>query len=256
MVVYLDGILGMNFLVDWMILLGVNRMAGFPWEGRRTAVAAAVGSGYVGICCLPGLGFLAARGWRLMGLGVMSLMAFGVKRSAFPRGVLFLVLSLALGGMATTLTAGTGGEILGCGGALALLCRMGFRRKPGQRLVPVTVVWRGRQLDLTALVDTGNGLRDPLNGGPVTVLDGETARILTGLSQWELSHPAQAILAHPDLGLGLIPCSTVAQNGGLLLRLGCEVVKVNGQQAGDVVVLSSQDLGCGEYQALVGGVYG
>lgn len=256
MVVYLDGILGLNFLVDWMMLLGVNRMAGFPREGWRTAAAAAVGSGYAGICCLPGLGFLADRGWRLMGLGVMSLTAFGIKRSAFPRGVLFLVLSLALGGMATALTAGTGGEILGCGGALALLCRMGFRRKPGQRLVPVTVVWRGRRMEWTALVDTGNGLRDPLTGGPVTVLDGAAAQNLTGLSRWELSHPAQAILAHPDLGLGLIPCGTVAQNRGLLLGLGCEGVEVNGQRAGDVVALSCQDLGHGEYQALVGGIYG
>ena len=30
MVVYLDGIMGLNFLVDWLLLLGVNRISGFP----------------------------------------------------------------------------------------------------------------------------------------------------------------------------------------------------------------------------------
>lgn len=60
MVVYLDGVMGLNFLVDWLLLLGVNRMSGFPPGVGRTAAAAAMGGGYAGMCMVPGFAFLGS----------------------------------------------------------------------------------------------------------------------------------------------------------------------------------------------------
>ena len=45
MVIYLDAFMGLNFLVDLCLLLGVNRLAGHPPGLFRAAAAAALGGG-------------------------------------------------------------------------------------------------------------------------------------------------------------------------------------------------------------------
>ena len=44
MVVYLDLVMGLNFGVDFLLLLGTNHLAGFPPGYGRTAAAAALGA--------------------------------------------------------------------------------------------------------------------------------------------------------------------------------------------------------------------
>lgn len=254
MVVYLDGVMGLNFLVDWMLLLGVNRMSGFPPGVGRTAAAAAVGGSYAGMCLIPGFAFLSTALWRGVSLGVMSMTAFGMNRSALRRGVLFVVLSMALGGLAMSVNSGHFLEIVGCAGALALLCRVGFRGKAGtQNFLSMEIVHRGRRVELTALVDTGNGLRDPVTGEAVSVVDAKTAKELLGLGPEELADPVGTMAANPNAGFRLIPYRTVGQRGTFLLGLRCDSVRVSGHQTGGMVAFAPQIFGNGEYGALTGG---
>lgn len=257
MVVYLDGVMGLNFLVDWLLLLGVNRMSGFPPGVKRTAAAAAVGGGYAGMCMVPGFTFLGSALWRGVSLGVMSMTAFGMDRTAFRRGVLFVVLSMAMGGLALSLDSGHFLEIVGCAGALALLCRMGFRGKAGtQNFLPVRIEHGGKRVELTALADTGNTLRDPVSGEAVLVADARAAKDLLGLTVEELSDPVGTMAKHPDAGFRLIPYQTVGQRGTFLLGLRCGKVLINGKITGGLTAFSPQMFGNGEYSALTGGQYG
>ena len=256
MVVYLDGVMGLNFLVDWMLLLGVNRLAGFPPGPGRTAAAAAVGSGYAGMCLIPGFAFLAGSLWRGVSLGVMSLTAFGLSPSALRRGILFVLLSMALGGLAIFADASCVTGLLGCSAALALLCRTGFSGRAGGRtLVPAKLRLGDREVSCMALCDTGNTLRDPVTGEPVLVAEGSVAQELTGLSREALAAPVETLAARPELRMRLMRYGTVG-NTGLLLALRCDRVQVGNRRTGGLVAFSPEEFSDGEYRALTGGYDG
>ncbi len=248
MVIYLDAFMGLNFLVDLCLLLGVNRLSGHPPGVRRAVAAAALGGGYAGACMVPGFSFLASGLWRGVSLGLMGWTAFGLSRSGWTRSVLFVLLSMALGGLAVSL--GTGGAGLPmCAGALAILCRVGLRGG-GREKVPVTVTYGGRTVRVLALHDTGNALRDPITGETVTVLSPTLGERL-GIPVAALRDPAGAMLP----GMRLIPARTVG-GGGLLAAVRCDSVAIGGRAVGKLVAFAREDFGNGEYQALTGGSYG
>ena len=255
MVVYLDGIIGLNFLIDWLLLLGVNRLAGYPPGAGRAAAAAAFGGGYTGLCMIPGFSFLASALWRTVSLGVMTMAAFGMNRSAWRRGMLFVLLSMALGGLALSLNhGGFLGLVAGAGG-LALLCIMGFAgRSPGKRLIPVTMEHEGRAISFLALLDTGNTLKDPVTGEPIVIAGPRAARELLGLEAWQLRDPVQTMTAMGREKLRLIPYHTVGTDRGFLLGLRCDRVEYDGKTGRKMVAFSGEDFPGGEYEGLIGGV--
>ena len=248
MVIYLDAFVGLNFLVDLCLLLGVNRLAGHPPGLPRAAAAAALGGGYAGACLIPGLTFLANGVWRAVSLGLMGWTAFGADRSGWQRSVLFVLLSMALGGLAVCLDTAGGGLVL-CAGALAGLCRMGLRSR-GRQFIPISVTYNGQTAAVRALCDTGNTLRDPITGETVTVLSPEVGKAL-GIPEAVLRDPAGAMAP----GLRLIPARTVG-GGGLLAALRCQQVQIGGRPGGTLVAFAREPFGNGEYQALTGGYYG
>ncbi len=255
MVVYLDGVIGLNFLVDWMLLLGVNRLSGYPPGIGRSAAAAVFGGGYSGLCLVPGFAFLASFLWRLVSLGVISMAAFGLNRSAFSRGTLFVFLSMALGGLAISFNAGSFFGLVVSAGILALLCRMGFCGKIiGRRLIPVELVHRGKKVSFLALRDTGNTLRDPVSGEPVLIAGPEVADRLLGLKATQLRNPVQTMESNAVKGLRLIPYNTVGSGNGFLLALRCDQVDVSGKKGKKLVAFAPEHFPGGEYEGLTGGV--
>lgn len=248
MVIYLDAFMGLNFLVDLCLVLGVNRLAGHPPGLRRAAAAAALGGGYAGACLLPGFQFLASGLWRGVSLALMGWTAFGTGRSGWNRSVLFVLLSMALGGLAVSMETG-GWGLAFCAAALAALCKMGLRSR-GRQFVPVTVTYQGKTLRITGLFDTGNTLTDPITGESITVLSPELGAEL-GIGPEILRDPAGAMAP----GIRLIPARTVG-GGGLLAALRCQRVTINGKEGGTLVAFARENFGQGEYQALTGGNYG
>ena len=97
MQIYLDLVVILNFVVDFLLLLGTNRLSGFPAAARRAAAAAALGALYSGVCMLPRLRFLGGLVWRTVSLAGMAVIAFGWGKSAWKRSGVFVILSMALG---------------------------------------------------------------------------------------------------------------------------------------------------------------
>ena len=247
-VIYLDAFMGLNFLVDLCLLLGVNRLSGHPPGFPRAAAAAALGGGYAGMCLVPGFSFLGNGFWRGVSLGLMGWTAYGADRSGWRRSVLFVLLSMALGGIAVCFHAGGGGLAL-CAAVLGLLGRIGLKSF-GKELVAVTVTYRGRTEQVMALVDTGNSLRDPITGESVTVFSLRIGERL-GLPAAVLRDPAGELLP----GMRVIPARTVG-GGGLLAAVRCECVTIGGRAAGTLVAFARENFGNGESQAVTGGSYG
>ncbi len=256
MSVYLDLVVILNFFVDLLLLVGANRLAGYPPGWGRAALAGVLGGCYAGVCLLPGFHFLGNLLWRIVFLSLMAVTAYGWCRSSVRRGILFLLLSMALGGVAQILGSGSFGGLTAAALGVCLLCLLGFQGKTvGHSYVPVELQHNGRQIHLTALRDTGNTLRDPITGRSVLVAGAEAAKELCGLTQAQLRRPVETMVKSGIAGLRLVPYRAVGQEGGMLLAIQCQHIKIGNESGSGLVAFAPEGIGSGhEFQALTGGV--
>ena len=250
---YLNLVMILNFLVDFLLILGTNRLSGFLPDWGRSALAAAVGGLYGGLCMIPGFHFMMNILWRIASLMVMSVVAFGGS-SMLRRGGMFILLSLALGGVA----AGFGNEsywmpVIAVG-ILWLLCRSVFSGGAGgKEYVPVHITHEGNIISVIALKDSGNSLRDPVTGESVMVIGAQTAMRLLGLNKEQLSSPMETLTAGSIRGLRLIPYRSVG-GSGMLLAKRFSNVQIGDRKGSALVAFAPEAIGRGEgYQALTGG---
>ena len=54
MAVYLDLAVALNYLVDFLLLMGTDRLSGHPASPGRSALGALLGAVYAGACLIPG----------------------------------------------------------------------------------------------------------------------------------------------------------------------------------------------------------
>ena len=252
---YLDLLVLLNFAVDFLLLIGANRLCGCPAAPGRAAVAAFVGGIYAGVSILPGFRFLGSTHWRLIILGGMSAIAYGWNRSALRRGGLFVLLSMALGGIAMGMNTGGIVSLLTSAVGVALLCAIGFRGSSyGIRHASVQLRLGNVRRELTALRDTGNTLTDPVTGQRVLVVGADIAREMLALTEEELRNPIETMEKKGRPGLRLIPYRSVGQPMGMLLAVRMDEVRIDGEQSSTLVAFAPQKIGSTEgYQALVGG---
>ncbi len=256
MKLYLDLAVGLNFLVDWLLLLGANGLAGHPPGAKRCALGALLGGVYGGASLLPGFSFLGNALWRGVCLGLMGAVAYGFDGSGVRRTVLFVFLSFALGG--AVMGIGSGG-ILGLGTSAAVLgavCFLGFRGGTGNREYVEVELSRGeKQVRLLALKDTGNTLTDPVTGRSVLIADAGSAETLLGLTKTQLSDPVGTVASGVLPGLRLIPYRAVGVSAGMLVALRMEGVRIGKWRGDALVAFAPEGLGGeGSYRALTGGV--
>ena len=256
MIVYADLVFALNFLVDFLLLVGTNRLAGYPVSWGRSLLAAGLGGAYGVICLLDGFQFLGSLFWRMVSLGLLSVIAFGWNRSAVSRGILFSFLCMALGGISMSVHSKGFIAILLCAGAALALCFLGFRGKSGQaEYVRVELTRNGRKKRITALRDTGNTLSDPITGQQVLVAGPDIAWEFAGLTPNQLQSPIETMSAASVPGLRLIPYRAVGQSGGMLLAVRFDQVKMEGKECSPLVAFAPEPIGRGEaYEALAGGI--
>lgn len=279
-VVYLDEVFLLNFVVDYLLLLAAGRLAGEILRRGRLALGAALGAAYAGAVFLPGLGFLVHPLCKV-GAGVATvLVGYGGSRRLLRVCLVFFVVSAAFGGgilalqllgsRSLTLSNGVLSSLLdlklvllsaaGCYGLITLLFQRAARHSPRRELAPAVVELGKRRVVLTALVDTGNTLTDPVSGRPVLVAEGEKVKALfppeIAPCQAELRDPSAALerLSTAGLRCRLLSYQAVGVECGLLLALRADRVKVGGEDYGPLLVaLSPTSLtDGGGYCALIG----
>lgn len=282
-VIYVDTLFLLNALVDYLLLLAAARLAGEPLRRLRFALGAAVGGLYAVAIFLPGFGFLAGPLWRAVSALAMLWAAYGGSRRLLRQGILFVALTCAFGGgvVAIGLMGGQGLSLGNgvfysaldlkvvllsaavCYGVLTLVFRrMGRHTAAAGELVSARLTLAGRAVDLTALVDTGNTLTDPVSGRPVMVAEGEGLAPLFPREH----RPGPGDLADPAggmarLGTGdwrgrfrLLPFRSVGVERGLLLAVRTDGLEVDGRGQGPVLVALSPTpvSDGGGYRALIG----
>lgn len=256
MLVYLDLIFLLNFVVDFLLLVSTNRLAGFPQRWGRVIIASMLGAVYGAVCMIPSMRFLGNGFWRVVFLLLMGAIAFGVCVGSLRRCVLFAVISMALGGIVMGLNAGGFFEIVALSVLLCLLCFVGFQGSAGAKeYINVTLQHDNNTIEVTALQDTGNSLRDPITGQGVIILSADIAKTLIGLTEKQLRNPVETVAEGTVSGLRLLPYQTVGCSGDFLLAKRMERVKIGKWQGSCLVAFSSEKLDReGSYQALTGGI--
>ena len=246
---YEKAVFGLSALVNFFLLLGTGRFCRIQTNWGRILTASVLGGVQTVVCLLPNFYFLGNIWWRMVGLAVMTVIAYGISLSAVRVGILFSLLSLAVGGI------GQGGlwQGVSIAGLIFLMCYLGFPGGTGSPVyVPVELSYKNKHLQLTALQDTGNTLRDPITGHQVLVVGASVAYELTGLTREQLSKPVESVAAFP--GLRLIPYHTIG-NSSFLLAMRIPCVKIGSWQGSSLVAFAPEGLGMeNRYQALTGGV--
>ena len=150
-----------------------------------------------------------------------------------------------------------------CYGVLTLVFqRLARHSASDMELVDIKLILGDRSIGLTALVDTGNTLTDPVSGRPVMVAEGERAGPLFPREH----RPGPNDLADPAAGLArlgtgewrgrfrLLPYRSVGVDRGLLLAVRLDALELDGQGRGPALVALSPTpvSDGGGYQALIG----
>lgn len=239
----------LGFMVNFLLAMGVDQFFACPVRWRLTVFAGLIGGLHAGCSLLPGFSFLGQTLWRVVFLLLSAMAAFWENGKRLRRTALFLLLHFSVGAFA-------GGQwwLLTLVAALIyLLCKKGMGEQKKQ-FAHVTIVHQGQTVDLTALLDTGNTLTDPVSGKSVLVVDGAFAQPLLGLEYAALGAPLETFTDHFTPNLRLIPYTSVGQPGGMLLGLRADAVYVDGRLQPLMIAFAPHKIGQGKsFQALAGG---
>lgn len=291
-VVYLDVLLlpvAANFLFDWLLLWAAAEVTKTATTRRRLLAGALVGTVHYSLYLLSVYGAVGLYGlWRFPPfVGAVSLAmlatAFppvrGLQRLVRIAGPFYVILFVSAGaGLAVGNLLANGGPPsplvvnLTAAGTLLLVAELGWgalqrRLVRGAYLVPVEITVEGRAVRLTALLDTGNTLRDPLTGAPVLPVEAGALRPLFPEALW----PDILALAEGDFSrigaltphgswtarLRLIPFTSLGEQNGLLVGFKADAVRLLLPQAaatpgGAVIGLARHPVDAeGQYQALL-----
>lgn len=245
---YVGFVMILNFAVDLLLLCGTDRLLGIRTSLRSALAGASVGAAYAAVCLLPVPFFMTSLVVRML---VLFLMAWITYSLSVRRSALFLLLMLSVGGI-TTGFAGIGKwELLIAAVCFLVLLFTARSTGTGVEFVPMELSYGGRSMKITALRDTGNGLRDPITGESVIVVGPKIAFTFTGLTEQQLKHPAESLPLLP--GGRLIPYRSVGVENGLLMAIRFPVVKVGNRTSNTLVAFAPAGFQeNGSFQALVG----
>ena len=240
-VVYLDSLFFFEMASDLTLLWAAGKLCQARRRKLRLLAAAGLGAAYALLSLLwPPAASLPGK---IISLSVMLLAAYGREKGLWRLGLAFLALCAVYAGAASAViwTAGRASLralVFALGISLGV-CALPFRfsgRRGGK--AQLRLVCGDRSVELTALRDTGNRLREPLSGAPALIAE---ERALLPLLEPELRSrlTATAGLTAPErlmvLGPGfrLLPYRTLGENG-LLLAFRPERVYVDGTLCPDI----------------------
>lgn len=277
--IYIDELFLLNFAVDYIILYLTATFSALPYRRMRLLLGAAVGALYSVAAYFAevyGVPIVSSLTIKLAAGAVMLLCAFGYASGAafIRRGVIMLITSFLLGGLAYAAGLFLGGSVSGgaiqaplavravlIAAALALELCGAFSRGGGRELTSgraeVSLTYNGRKAEFSALLDSGNLLRDPLDGSPVIVCTTDAVAPLFDRDELRMMRESSAVELVAALGLGggwrLIPCATAAGSAMLAAFRPTEAA-VDGERVRVMVAMSPKSLGA--LPALVGDMSG
>ena len=234
-VLYIDSLLIFELASDVTLLWAAGKLCRAGRRPLRLLAAGGLGAAYTLLTVLwAPAGTLVCRA---AVLAAMLLTAYGGERGLWRIGLAYLGMCAVYAGAAAavTYTAGRASlrALLFALGMSLGLCSLPFRfPRPAGGTVQLTLVCGDRQVELRALRDTGNRLREPISGeGTVIADEAALLPLLKPEQRLSLARSAGKPAAERLLSLGpgfrLLPYRTL-DGGGLLLAFRPERVYMDG----------------------------
>lgn len=243
----------LNFAVNFLLIIAIDHIMDHPVCFYKAVLAAMVGGIFGGVCMLPGCSFLGGTFIYVLILWTMCFVAWGVAKITIHKGVLFVLFNLAITGIATAKERGSLAIIF----TAIVVATIGFvllhiRRK--EQILHAELCYNDHKVTFDALKDTGNGLKDPLTGQSVLVVDSTISQQLTGLRICQLQDPITTIQTKQLPGMRLIPYQSLGNPQGFLLGMRISHARL-GSWKGSLLVAFAPHVFCsdGKFQALAGG---
>ena len=197
MVVYADVLLIVNLFVNYVLLLCSSMIMKKHTQRLRILLGAAIGAFYGFVVFLPELPSLAEFALRIATTVLIVLGAFGYKNlPSFLRSFFtFFAVSFVFGGIMLVLwvTVAPIGMTYNNGAVyfdidlavlavstvvsfavVSLIAHFTARRAPKDSIALVKISYKGKEVKLTALIDTGNSLCETFSGYPVVLGEAES----------------------------------------------------------------------------------
>ncbi len=269
--VYVDLLFLINFSMDFLCFYITSRILSEKLSTARTLMAAAVGGIYADLALFISMGSIASL---IIDLSVCALICCianykkGRVRALPLYTLVYLAVSMALGGFMTAIfnmlnkvdipIEGETSEGISVwlfavlAGVSALMTLIGgrfFKRRSGEIISEVVVVYSGKTKKLRAMTDTGNLLREPISGKPCLLVD---IRALSGVvperviqtARGEKGRGLDGLSVNDAKNIRLIPIKTANAESTLIgLRVDkIEIVGERGRREVDAVIALS-DIG-------------
>lgn len=290
MYVYADTLVAINWIMNTVILLGTGKIAGITLRLGKVLISAALGALMPLFMLFPDGAFMR---WPWIKILVSFLMVAIVfypvpwRRWPFIMAIFYLA-SFLLGGLvlamlyfadaATYLTNGVFTMLPASWGTLvsaaAVFCWLGYwtwgrlanRRWQPKFIMPIRIYLAGKNVQIPALMDSGNCLKDPISQLPVVVAEYAALRPIIPPAVCDLLDKTKEegwLELLQDLPydwvsrLHIVPYSSLGIKGGLLIgfRPDCLVIEENQEiikSTAVIIGICNGKLGSqGDYKALL-----
>lgn len=230
--IYMDALFLVNFVMNLYLLFLTDFAAGRSATRLRLVAGALSGAAVYCLCLVAAY----VPPWLKMAGGTVLASALMVKVTFRPvnlRSCMRLTENLAgysflMGGILLALmryvegftdrTVGAAG-IMGVGGIvyLAVTFLLERREKEKQNFCRVTLVEGENRVEVNALIDTGNGLTEPISGKPVSVVQQKALEKLwpQGLPEVYRAVPYHSVGCEHGIMKGYLACQMIIENQGL-----------------------------------------
>ena len=258
-IIYVDSMFFLNLVIDYLLLSCTAAVCGLGVKRLRYLSGALIGAVYSVAVYIPGWSFLTTLPVKLIAALFMALAAYGGERSVLRCSLTFLAVSAAFGGFVYCITL-TGRRpafdmrtlILSFSLCYALLTLV-FKYKAvrsDRSFTEVEIELGEKRVRFRVMLDTGNGLRDPISGWPVMVACPHALRELFPKDAKLPFDDAVAFLevaeTLPQLAgrVRLIPYCAVGSSG-MLPAFKADSVTINGEKREIMTAISEKVWGDG-----------
>ena len=277
-VIYVDRVWILNAVIDYLLLLTTAQLIGATRHRWRLGAAALLGGGYaVAVFAIP---VLQAIPFRILVGILLPIISFAGQKRLWRHAALFFLLSGALAGLLLAMGLFVGSQnrlfqqiytaniswwvLIGSAIFFYLLLELLFRQQArfGKgEIMEITVSLGGKICRVRALYDTGNTLRNPVDGSSVLITEADAIKEILDRQTWQIlseALPPEETLANlyqiGDTSFSLLPFHSVGTDRGLLLVVRSDYIQIGRRICPKTLVaLYPRSIGGTAYQALWGG---